>query len=99
MQMWADMAVDSAENYRTAEAGTKNATGSVKMQARNGEASRPYSYDALVSKKAPSLPADQSKRERASTPPTRKGKIIISCLSSKINPQGGYYGKYTETRG
>lgn len=50
VQMWADMAVDSAENYRTAEAGTKNAAGSVKMQARNGEASRPYSYDALVSK-------------------------------------------------
>lgn len=54
VQMWADMTVDAAENYRTAAGDTTTGNtadaGGVKMQARDGDASRPYSYDSLVSK-------------------------------------------------
>lgn len=52
VQMWADMAVDSAENYRAAEAGTKKAAdaSSARAQARETDSSRKYSYDALVRK-------------------------------------------------
>ena len=52
VKMWADMAVSSAENYRTAGTDMKKAAGSggVKMQSRDGGDSNPYSYESFVSK-------------------------------------------------